>query len=188
MAVTASALAFGSAATAATATTAATAATAGLFGVGGTFSLGATLSTLGTVGGLFGTLASAQTSKGQSALEAKQAEFNAKQEEIRGLEEANAIKADVAKALASANARGAASGISISSGSPVTASKEALRDANLALSTAGTNAKIRAESDRIRAQLARQRGRNAVRAGTARAASILGNFAVDQQDRGVFSF
>ena len=194
MVATATALAFGSAATAATATTAATAASAGLFttvAAGATvptFSLGATLSTLGTGFSIFSTLAGAGAAKGQAAQEAKQNEFNAKQEEIRGLEEANAIKHDVARALASSNARGAASGISISSGSPVTAQKEALSDANNALSTAGTNAKLRAETERVRAGLARSRGRNAVRSGTSRAASILGNFAVDQQDRGVFSF
>lgn len=183
-----SAIALGTAASAATATTAATAATAGLFGVGGSFTLGATLSTLGTVGSLVGTLASGAAAKGQAAIEARQSEFNARQEEIRGQEEANAIKMDVAKALASANARGAASGISLSSGSPVTAQKEALRDANNALSTAGTNAKLRAETDRVRAQISRQRGRNAVRSGRAKASSILGNFAADQADRGVFSF
>ena len=183
-----SAIAIGTAASAATATTAATAATAGLFGTAGAFSLGATISTLGTAGSIFSTLAGAGAAKGQAQEEARQNEFNAKQEEIRGLEEANAIKSDVARALASSNARGAASGISISSGSPVTAQKEALTDANNALSTAGTNAKLRAETERVRASIARSRGRNAVRSGTVKAASILGNFAADQEDRGVFSF
>jgi len=182
-----SAAAIGTAATAATSTTAATAATAGLFGVGGSFSLGATLSTLGTVGGLFSTIAGASAASSQSKLEARQAEFNARQEEVRGLEEANAIKQDVARAIASANARGAASGISISSGSPVKASQEALRDANNALSTVGTNAKLRAETERVRAQIARSQGRNAVRSGALQSASILGDFTQQQVDRG-FSF
>ena len=123
-----------------------------------------------------------------SKAEAKQNEFNARQEEIRGLEESNSIKMDVARALASANARGAASGVSISSGSPVNAQKEALRDANNALSTVGTNAKLAAETERARAQITRQRGRNAIRSGMSKASSILGNFAVDAQDRGVFNF
>jgi hypothetical protein len=189
-----SAIALGTAASAATATSAATAATAGLFttvAAGATvptFSIGATLSTLGTAASIGSTIIGSQVTKGQAAAEARQSEFNAKQEEIRGLEEANAIKMDVARALASSNARGAASGVSISSGSPVTAQKEALRDANNALSTAGTNSKLRAETDRVRAQLSRSRGRNAVRSGYAKTASILGNFAVDQADRGVFSF
>lgn len=183
-----SAMALGTAATAATSTTAATAATAGLFGVGGSFSLGATLSTLGTVGSIFGAIQGGQAAKAQSESEARMNEFNAKQEEIRGLEEANAIKQDVARAIASANARGAASGIDISSGSPVKASQEAIRDANRAWNTAGTNAKIRAESEKVRAQIARQRGRNAVRSGQTKAVSILGNFASDQYDRGMFNF
>lgn len=183
-----SAVALGKAATAATATTAATAATGGLFGFGGAFSLGATLSTLGTGFGIFSALAGGQAANDISESEARLAEFNAKQEEIRGLEESNAIKKDVAQAIASANARGAASGIDISSGSPVKASQEALRDANDALSTAGTNAKIRAETDRVRAQISRQRGRNAIRAGQGRAVSILGNFADGQFDRGAFTF
>lgn len=183
-----SAAALGTAATSATATTAATAATAGLFGVGGKFALGATLSTLGTAGSIFGTIAGASAAKGQSAIQARQAELTARSEEVRGQEEANAIKRDVARALASSNARGAASGIDISSGSPVTAQKEALSDANNALSTAGTNAKLRAETARIRSSLYRQRGRNAVRSGTLKAASLLGDFAIDQQERGVFNF
>lgn len=171
-----------------TAATSTTAATAGLFGFGGTFSLGATLSTLGTAAGIFSALGAGQAEAGISESEARLAEFNAKQEEIKGLEEANEIKRDVARAIASSNARGAASGIDVSSGSPVKASQEALRDANNALSTAGTNAKLRAETERARAQIARQRGRNAVRSGNARAVSILGNFASDQADRGLFSF
>lgn len=183
-----SAMAIGTAASAATATTAATAATAGLFGTAGAFSLGATISTLGTAASLFSTVSGIGASSAQSESEAKQIEFNAKQEGIRALEESNAIKQDVARAIATANARGAASGISVSSGSPVNAQKEALRDANNALSTVGTNAKLAAETAKVRAQLTRSRGRNAVRSGASNAASILGNFAVDQQERGVFKF
>lgn len=183
-----SALALGTAATSATATTAATAATAGLFGFGGSFTLGATLSTLGTAFSAFSALSAGRGDQGISESEARLNEFNAKQEEIRGLEEASAIKRDVARAIASANARGAASGIDVSSGSPVTAQKQALTDANSAWSTAGTNAKLRAETERVRAQIARQRGRNAVRAGQGQAVSILGNFAADQADRGMFNF
>lgn len=187
MAVTATALALGSAATTATATTAATAATAGLFGAGGAFSLGATLSTLGTAASLFGVLSAGSAEQEIYEGEARMDEFNAKQEEIRGMEEATLIKKDVARAIASANARGAASGISISSGSPVTAQKEALRDANNALSTSGTNSKIKAETDRVRANISRRKGRNAVRSGQAKAVSILGDFVSDQSERG-FSF
>jgi hypothetical protein len=183
-----SALAIGTAASAATATTAATAATAGLFGAGGAFSLGATLSTLGTAFSAFSAITAGRGEQGISESEARLNEFNAKQEQIRGLEEANLIKRDVARAIASANARGAASGIDVSSGSPVTAQKQALTDANNAWSTAGTNAKIRSETEKVRAQIARQRGRNAVRSGQGQAASILGNFAADQYDRGMFSF
>ncbi len=184
-----SAAASGATATgAALATTTAGAATAGLFGTAGTFSLGATLSTLGTAGSLFGTMMGGSAQNAQAEYQAKQAEFAARQEEVRGKQEANSIRSDIARALASSNARGAASGISISSGSPVTAQKEALRDADSALSTAGTNAKLRAEQQRVQAQLYRQQGRNATRQTGLKAASILGNFAVDQQDRGVFSF
>lgn len=183
-----SAMALGTAASAATASTAATAATAGLFGFGGTFSLGATLSTLGTAFGALSSITAGRADASISKSEAMLNEFNAKQEQIRGREEANLIKRDVARAIASANARGAAGGIDVSSGSPVTAQKEAITDANQAWSTAGTNAKIRAETERVRAQIARQRARNSVRAGTSQAVSILGNFVTDQQDRGLFSF
>lgn len=178
-----SAIALGSAASA----TAGTAATAGLFGFGGSFSLMSTLSTIGTIGGVLGTLQQGKAEKALHESEARMNRFNAKQEEIRGLEEANEIRRDVARAIASSNARGAASGIDISSGSPLKASEEALRDANDALSTAGTNAKIRAETERVRAELSRQRGRNAVRASRSKAVSILGDFGSGLQERG-FSF
>jgi hypothetical protein len=177
-----------------TAATSTSAATAGLFttvAAGAavpTFSLGATLSTLGTGFSIFSALSGGGAEKSLYESEARLSEFNARQEEIRGLEEANLIKRDVARALASANARGAASGIDISSGSPVTASQEALRDANNALSTAGTNAKLRAEAERMRARLARQRGRNAVRSGRLSAASILGDFSIDAAEKAGFSF
>lgn len=189
-----SAIALGTAASAATATTAGTAATAGLFttvAAGATvptFSLGATLSTLGTLGSVVGTVASYQSAKGVTAADAKQNELNAKAEEIRGIEESNEIKRDVARAIASANARGGAAGIDISTGSPVTAKQEALKSANRAWSTAGTNAQIRAESEKVKAQLARQRGRNAVRSGAVKAVSILGDFTAQQAERGVFNF
>lgn len=173
---------------AALATTAAGAATSGIFGAAGAFSLSTTLSTLGTAGTLFSTIQGARAESSISKSEGRFAEFNAKQEEIRGVEEANVIKRDVARALATANARGAASGISISSGSPVTAQQEALRDANNALSTVGTNTKIAAETERIRAQISKRRSRNSIRSGATRAASILGNFVTEQNDRGVFNF
>ncbi|MCG8343532.1 MAG: hypothetical protein MI685_00025 [Chlorobiales bacterium] len=180
MAVIASALTVGTAATATTAST------AGLFGAAGKLTLGATLSTLGTAGSLFSNFASSSAQKAQASIQSRQAEYNARLEKVRGQEEANQIKRDVARALASSNARGAASGVDISSGSPVTAQKQALRDANDALSTAGTNAKLREERQRLRAQAFRRQGRNAVRAGFVRSASLLGDFAQDAHDRGVF--
>ena len=142
-----------------TAAKGATASTAGLLGSAGSFSLGATLSTLGAAGGLLSTFSGARAAKVQSENEARQYELNVRAEEVRDQEEANEIKRDVARALASSNARGAASGISISSGSPVQAQQEALTDANNALSTVSTNTKLRAETEKVRAQIARQRGR-----------------------------
>lgn len=168
------------------ASTATAASTAGLFGAAGSFSLGATLSTLGTGFSVLSLISGGQAANVQSKSQALQNDFNARQEAIRGKEEAASIKLDVARALASANARGAASGIDISSGSPVTAQKEALRSANNALSTAGTNAKLREEAERQQANINRARGRNSVRAGYTQAASLLGDFASFQGERGVF--
>jgi len=181
-------LALGSAASAATASTVATAATGGLFGFGGSFTLGATLSTVGTAFSALSSLTAGRAEESRFKSEALLNEFNSKQEEIRGKEEANAIRQDVAVAIASANARGGASGIDISSGSPVTATKEALAAANRSLSTVGTNARISAETEKVRAQLARRRGAQAVRSGQAKAVSLLGDFATEQADRGAFSF
>lgn len=178
----------GSAAAAAVSAGTATATTAGLFGAAGSFSLGATLSTLGTGFSIFSTLQGGAAANAQSEAEARQIEFQARQEEVRGKEEANTIKRDLASALATANARGAASGISLSSGSPLTAQQQALRDANNALSTAGTNAKLRAAQGRLQAQIVRRRGANSVRTGITQSASLLGDFTQNIQDRGGFTF
>lgn len=179
------ALAMGTAGTAATATAAATAASAGLFGIGGTFSLMQTASTLGTFMGLGSTLMGGSAEKAMYQSQAQYDELRARQEKLRGQMEATQIKSDLTKSIATANARGAASGIDISSGSPVTAVQASIDDANTAWSMAKYNADMGAEAYRANANTNRLRGNNAVRSARSQAMGIATDFMGKQYDRGM---
>lgn len=187
MATAAAAVALGSAGTAATATTAATAATTGLFGSAGAFSFMQTASTLGSAMGIFSTLAGGGAENKMYEQQARWEEIRARQEQIKGMQEANAIKEDLVKNIASANARGAASGIDITSGSPVTAVQQATQDANDAMSLAKANAATNADVSRANASTYRAKGKNAIRSSRSRAIGLASDFAMRQGDRG-FSF
>jgi len=179
------AIALGTAGTAATAGVAATAATAGLFGVGGTFSFMSTLSTLGTVAGLGSTLMGGGAEKAMYESQAKYDELRSRQERLRGQMEATEIKNNLASSIATANARGAASGIDITSGSPVTAIQAATDDANRAWSIAKYNGDMGASASNANAATARARGANAVRSSRSQALGIATDFMGKQYDRGM---
>lgn len=168
-----------------TAGTATAAATTGLFGTAGAFSFMQTASTLGTLFSIGSTLAAGSADNTAAKMSARWDEIRARQEQIRGQQEANAIKMDLVKSLASANARGAASGIDITSGSPVTASQAAIDDANQAWTLAKDNAQTNSDAYKTNAYTSRLRGKNAVRSARSQAMGIASDFMMRQQDRGM---
>lgn len=185
MAETAVIMALGSAGTAATATTAATAATTGLFGSAGAFSLMQTASTLGTVFSIGSTLAGGAADKAMAESQARWESFRARQDKVRGSQEATKIKEDLARSLSSAVAIGGAQGIDISSGSPANAMQKASRDANDAWSVALYNSEMDASARQQSAYAIRQQGKNAYRSARASATGMFTQFAQRQSDRGM---
>ena len=168
-----------------TAGTATAAATTGLFGSAGAFAWMQTASTLGTAFSIGSTLFSGSADQAAANADARWSEIRARQERIRGQQEATAIKEDLTKAIASANARGAASGIDITSGSPVTAVQSSIDDANKAWNLAKDNAATNSEANMQNAYMSRLRGRNAVRSARTQAFGIASQYAQNQYDRGM---
>jgi hypothetical protein len=175
---TAAALALGSAATATAP------ATVGLLGSAGAFSFMQTASTVGTLFSLGSTIAGGMAASGQAKADAKWNDLRARQEELRGKQEATQIKDSLAASIATANARGAASGIDISSGSPQAAVQEAIRDANNAWSVAELNADMGASVARQNAQTNRAQARNYIRTSRVQASGIASDYMNKQYDRG----
>lgn len=179
MAVAAAGLALG------TAGTATAAATTGLFGAAGAFSFMQTASTLGTLFSVGDMLMSGQAENAAYKTQAKYDELRSRQELLRGKQEGNAIKGELVKSIAEANARGASSGIDITSGSPVTAVRAAIDDANTAWSISRENATVNSQASEQNAYMSRQRGKNAVRSSRSQAQGLLSDFASRQYDRGM---
>jgi hypothetical protein len=179
------ALALGTAGTAATATAAATAATTGLFGAAGAFSFMQTASTLGTLFSIGSTLAGGSADKAAAESQARWDDFRARQDTLRGEQEATKIKEDLARSVSSAVAIGGAQGIDISSGSPANAIQKANQDASNSWSVVRYNAANDAAANRANAYATRQRGANAYRSSRAAAGGMFSDFAMRQSDRGM---
>lgn len=168
-----------------TAGTATAAGTAGLFGTAGVFSFMQTASTLGTLFSIGSVLGAGAADNSAAKMDARWMEIRSRQEQIRGQQEATAIKDSLVKSIASANARGAASGIDITSGSPVTAVNAAIDDANTAWGLAKDNALTSSEAYQQNAYMARQQGKNAVRSARTQAFGLASDFMGKQYDRGM---
>lgn len=168
-----------------TAGTATAAGTAGLFGTAGAFSFMQTASTLGTLFSIGSVLGAGEADNSAAEMDARWMEIRSRQEQIRGQQEATAIKESLVKAIATSNARGAASGIDITSGSPVTAVQASIDDANKAWTVAKNNAATNAEVYQQNAYMARQQGKNAVRSARTQAFGLASDFMGKQYDRGM---
>lgn len=179
------AMALGTAGTAATATAAATAATTGLFGSAGAFSLFQTVSTVGSLFGAYSALAGGAAEQSIANSSAKFDEFRARQDRLRGEQEATKIKEDLARSISSSVAIGGAQGIDISSGSPANAIKKAQTDANYAWTVAKYNAEMDASANEFNAYTTRQRGANAYRSARATSTGIMSDYLNRQYDRGM---
>lgn len=182
MAVTAAALAVGSAGTATAAST------AGLFGAAGSFSLMQTVSTVGAVGGIFSSLAAGNAQQKIANSQARLEEVRAREEEIRGRQEAAQIKDDLATSIAAANARGAGMGIDYTSGSSQVLIGRSARDAQRASEIVLSNSSAAADARRVNAETTRNQGKNAKRSSRINAIGIASDYAMKQQDRGGFAF
>lgn len=168
-----------------TAATATTAATAGIFGTAGAFSFMQTASVLGTVMSGYSMLTAGDAENASMQSQAKFDDLRSRQELTRGKQEAAQIKGDLARSIASANARGAASGIDITSGSPLTAINAGIEDANQAWTIAKDNASQNSSAYAQNAYISRQRGKNAVRSARTQVAGLATDFMGKQYDRGV---
>lgn len=177
--------ALGSAGTAATATAAATAGTAGLFGSAGAFSFMSTLSTVGTAFSIGSTLLGGAADEAALKSQARFEAFRGKQELTRGKLEGARIKEDLAKAMSTSIAVGAAQGIDISSGSPAAARKAVETDANRAWSISKYNADMGAAAYQQSAYNIRRQGSNAFRSARSQATGIATDFASKMYDRGM---
>ena len=105
--------------------------------------------------------------------QARMESFNAKQELIRGREEANQVRENLARSLATAQATGAAQGIDISSGSPETLAFQAMQDADESIQSIRRNARIGSATKRMSAQALRAKGKSAKTSGFVRGLSSL---------------
>lgn len=168
-----------------TAATGTAAATTGLFGAAGAFSFMQTASVIGTAMSGFSMLGAGDAENAAMKSQAKFDELRGRQEQLRGQQEATQIKNDLARSISSANARGAASGIDITSGSPLTAINAGIADANNAWTIAKDNASQNTAAYAQNAYVARQRGKNAVRSARTQVMGLATDFMGKQYDRGV---
>lgn len=182
------AIALGTAATSATGTVAATAATTGLFGSAGAFSFLQAASTVGTGLGIFSALSGGNAEKNIAQSQANFDEFRARQDKLKGEQEATKIKQDLAKSISTAVAVGGAQGIDISSGSPQNAISKASTDANKAWTVAQYNGDMAASANNFNAYTTRMQGDNAYRSARATAGGMFTNYLSRQADRGVKLF
>lgn len=179
------AIALGTAGTAATATAAAVPASVGLFGSAGAFSLFQTVSTVGSLFGAYSALAGGSAEKAMAESQARFDNFRARQDRLKGEQEATKIKEDLARSISTSVAIGGAQGIDISSGSPQNAMQKAQTDANYAWSVARYNAGMEASANNFNAYTSRQRGANAYRSARSTATGIFSDYVSKQYDRGM---
>lgn len=135
-------------------------ATAGLFGSAGEVTAA---SILGGTASLFGSMSTIGGISQYAAMmqdQARWADIQARQEELRGLQESNKIKQSLIATMAAQNARWGFAGIDIGSGTPVAAQEAAAREADYQLDTSRDMAAIRAASRRATASRLRTTARS----------------------------
>jgi len=186
-------LAGGATAGTAAAGAAAAAGTAGSVAAGAGAAAAATGMTLGTKLMIGSTIFSGLSSimggmaqKGQMDAQAQMESFNAKQELIRGREEANQVRENLARSLATAQATGAAQGIDISSGSPETLAFQAMQDADDSIQSIRRNARIGSATKRMSAKALKSKGKSAKTSGFVRGLSSLAKAGGQLSDAGAF--
>lgn len=118
----------------------------------------------------------------QAQTQANFEQFNARTEEIAGLQAANDTRSRLLKALASQNAAFGAAGIDVGSGSPQDVMAETQADGERELSTVRNQTVLRAGARRQQADALRSQGTSALIGGVAGAAGTLFDY-VDRKNR-----
>lgn len=148
-------------------------ATAGLFGSGGAFTAASIFN--GTMG-LFGAMSMIGGASQSAAMmrdQARWAGLQARQEELRGLQESNRMRQSLLETMATQNARWGFAGIDIGAGTPVAAQEAAIREADYQLDTSRDMAATRAASRRATASRLRMGARSTRLGGYGQAATSL---------------
>ena len=129
-----------------------------------------TAAALGSAGlGIAGGFQQAANYEGQ----ARMADFNARQELVRGQEEQNVIRENLLKTLAAQNAAYGASGVDVGGGTPVDVQRDTAAQADRELDTSRTNAILRAGARRQQASLLESDASGAILGGFGRSLSLL---------------
>lgn len=126
-------------------------------------------SAFGALGQIVGGNQQAAVSKAQAA----QYALSARQEELKGREQADMIRRSLQASLASQNAIYAARGVSTRTGTPVTIGNVSRTEASRDIETAQFNAGMSAGAERLRATQAKIEGKSAKTAGYSAAATKL---------------
>lgn len=137
----------------------------------------AAFSTVGSLlsGGLtaasaFGSIMGGQQQNAVYQAQARQSELAAKQEELKGREQADKIRRSLQATLASQNAAFAARGISLTSGTPVKLANVSSTEAAQDIENAQFGASMAAAAERGQAGVYRMSGKSAITSGYANAA------------------
>jgi hypothetical protein len=161
----------GSAGTAATATAAATAATSGLIGTAGAVTFGGLASTALTGFSVLGAISGGNQQASAYKAQAQQSQLAARQEELKGRQQADNIRRSLQATLASQNAAFSARGISLASGTPANLANVSKNEASNDIQIAQFGAAQSAEANRSQAGQSKLQASSAKIAGYTQAAT-----------------
>jgi len=111
------------------------------------------LTAISTIAGTALQVVGAQRQASAMQSQAAAAEFNARQELIRGQQQSSQLRESLLRTLASQRSRYAASGLAIDQGTPAQLQDLTAEQAERELAIAGSNATIRSEQQRMQASL-----------------------------------
>ncbi len=142
--------------------------TAAASGLGTLSAIGSVLSPIMTVGSAIGQVSAGMQSSAIYKAQAQQYQLAAKQEELRGREQADRIRRALQKDLASQNAIFSARGIATGTGTPVTLARKSMTEAGADIETAMFSAGQSAGAFRSQA------GQSRISAGASKSAGLIG--------------
>ncbi|MEP4115704.1 MAG: hypothetical protein ABJM38_19650 [Nitratireductor sp.] len=157
---------------------------AGRAGAAGAASSGlSVLQGLGSVFGAVATTGSGIAANNQAKAEARQHEFEAREEFITGKETSAALKAELARTIGNQAVAFAAGGVDLGSVSVQTARAQAIEDAENELDLSSNQSLSRSLARRRAARNARARGRGALFSSVIGAGGQIANLGLDYRER-----